>query len=223
MRNHQGPCLEYPTSMKRLTKAHLSLNITLRETAMIINGHSYRMSYKIKVFTFLAVILFLLFSNFVSGQSRADLEKERNEIIRKIEQTAEALTKTSQEKNQKLLELNSLEDKISNREDLLENIQHSVKAAIQEIKQNDSLLLKYNKDIIEVKDQYNQLLRYSYLKKLGTNKWVYILSSQSLNDAFLRWRYTKQFEEYTVNKRKEFHTMQQTIDEKNNALKEANK
>lgn len=163
----------------------------------------------------------LLFPCLILCQSRSDLENERNKIIRTIEKTSSELVKTSHEKNQKIIELNSLEEKINNREKLLSNIGNSIRAAEADILHNDTILIKLATNIEEIKNQYHQLLRYSYLKKLGTNRWAYILSSESLNDAFLRWRYTKQFEEYTVNKRSEYHSMQQSIDEKNNIIKEA--
>jgi septal ring factor EnvC (AmiA/AmiB activator) len=155
-----------------------------------------------------------------SAQSRKDLEDQRARIIKEIQSTQLNLKAASDSKNKKLNELNALEDKINNRQKLLTNISTSLQLLNKEISQNDSTLIRLAKNIDEIKVQYNQLIRYSYLKKLSSNKWSYILSSKNLNDAFLRWRYTKQFEQYCMEKARELAEIEKSIDSKNMLLKE---
>jgi septal ring factor EnvC (AmiA/AmiB activator) len=160
-------------------------------------------------------IILLVFSfSTVVAQSREELEKERSRIIQEIELAEQTLEETSQNKNERLRELQLLNDKISKRQSLINNIKNSILQSEQSIIQNEESLANYEKQLVNIKDQYSKLLRITYLKKLSTNEWAYLLSVENLNQAFLRWRYMKQFEKYCSDKAAQIKNIQEEIDSK---------
>lgn len=160
-----------------------------------------------------AIIIF--FSVVISGQSRTDLEKERDKIIQEIELTQQSLKKTKANKSEQLKSLQFLNQQIKKRQELIGNLQDALITLDQEMANNRELLSTMSNSVSEIQSQYEELLRYTYLRKLGTNKWIYILSAESLNKAFLRWRYTHQFEEYCLRKAEELKLLQDEIEKKN--------
>lgn len=164
----------------------------------------------------------MLVSSLLS-QTREELEHRRLKILEDIEHTEESLQKTATDKNKNLNLLNRLETRIEKRQELIDNINHSLEVINNQMTDNDSMLtiLALRKE--DIKDQYNKLLRYTYLKKVSTNSWSYILSSKSLNDAFIRWRYSKQFEKYCKEKSQELTELQDDINERNAFLIESKK
>ncbi len=155
------------------------------------------------------------------GQSRTDLEQERDKIIQEIEWTQQSLKKTKANKSEQLKSLQILGQQINKRQELISNLKVALTTLDQEMHSNQRLLSSMSDNVAEIQSQYDELLRYTYLRKLGTNKWIYILSAESLNKAFLRWRYTHQFEEYCLRKAKELEMLNAEIAERNDWIQKS--
>jgi septal ring factor EnvC (AmiA/AmiB activator) len=145
--------------------------------------------------------------NLVVAQSRQELEKQRLKIIKDIEKTSKALdnNKKTQEKN--ITQLKALEEQVSSRKSLINNLQSEVKLNEKLITQNESKIQELRQRHAALKDQYDKILRINYLKKLSNSKWSYLLSSESLNNLLVRWRYIHQFDQFTKQKMKEIQSL----------------
>ena len=141
------------------------------------------------------------------AQSRQELEKQRLKIIKDIEKTSKALdnNKKTQEKN--ITQLKALEEQVSSRKSLINNLQSEVKLNEKLITQNESKIQELRQRHAALKDQYDKILRINYLKKLSNSKWSYLLSSESLNNLLVRWRYIHQFDQFTKQKMKEIQSL----------------
>ena len=168
------------------------------------------------------LLCFSLFmtTNFLFGQSRSQLEDERNRIIEQIEQTSKNLEKTSSNKNATLSDLKAIENQIKNRKKLIENIQKQLKKADRTIANNIVKIDSLDGNITNLDEQYQKIARSMYLRELAGNKWAYVFSSSSVNDAFLRWRYSKQFESYVNQKTENVLSLKGKINDKTDSVKE---
>ena len=146
-------------------------------------------------------------SNLLVAQSRQELEKQRLKIIKDIEKTSKALdnNKKTQEKN--ITQLKALEEQVNSRKSLINNLQSEVKLNEKLITQNESKIQELRQRHAALKDQYYKILRINYLKKLSNSKWSYLLSSESLNNLLVRWRYIHQFDQFTKQKMKEIQSL----------------
>ncbi|HMQ06786.1 MAG TPA: peptidoglycan DD-metalloendopeptidase family protein [Saprospiraceae bacterium] len=170
---------------------------------------------------YISFIFFILYNLTNAGaQSRASLEEERNRIIKEIELTQKNLERASRSKSAKFNELKALQDNMSKREELIINIKKSIEQAASDIQKNNEQQANLLNEIGKIKHQYYQLIRYQYLKKMSGNTWIYLLSAKNLNDALIRWRYAKQFENFTLNKSVEVHKISEEIEFKNKIISE---
>ena len=146
-------------------------------------------------------------SNLLVAQSRQELEKQRLKIIKDIEKTSKALdnNKKTQEKN--ITQLKALEEQVNSRKSLINNLQSEVKLNEKLITQNESKIQELRQRHAALKDQYDKILRINYLKKLSNSNWSYLLSSESLNNLLVRWRYIHQFDQFTKQKMKEIQSL----------------
>jgi septal ring factor EnvC (AmiA/AmiB activator) len=156
---------------------------------------------------YFVIILLVLMGNLLMAQSRQELEKQRLKIIKDIEKTSKALdnNKKTQEKN--ITQLKALEEQVSSRKSLINNLQSEVKLNEKLITQNESKIQELRQRHAALKDQYDKILRINYLKKLSNSKWSYLLSSESLNNLLVRWRYIHQFDQFTKQKMKEIQSL----------------
>jgi septal ring factor EnvC (AmiA/AmiB activator) len=167
----------------------------------------------------LSIILFLLHTD-CRSQTRNELEKQRMQIIRDIEKTSKELEKTKSSKEQNLTKLKILEDQMSSRKKLLSNLQYEVKINDNIINRNENTISKLKLKHESLKDQFATLARRNYYKKMSNSKWTYILSSENLNNLFLRWRYMHQLETFTSQKLKEIQSLTGEIKQKNQEILE---
>jgi septal ring factor EnvC (AmiA/AmiB activator) len=154
----------------------------------------------------------------MSGQSKSELEKERNQINRDIERTTRELGTARKTKQKSIEELKALENQVNDKKQLINDIKSEVVINDQQLNENIKTIehLKAKENLII--EQYKQMLRISYLKRQCQSDWTFLLSSSSLNHLLLRWRYLKQFENFTKQKIVEILNNREEIAIKNNEI-----
>lgn len=169
------------------------------------------------------VFIILVSSSIGYAQNRSALEEKRSKIIEQIEQTSKNLEATKSNKNATLKDLKAIENQIKNRKELIQNIQDQIKNADQVIATNGTKIDSLNQDMSQLDNQYKKLARNMYLREKAGNKWAYIFSASSVNNAFLRWRYSKQYEAFTRQKTDQFTTLKGNINSNTNTVLEEKK
>lgn len=148
-----------------------------------------------KILVFLSA--FFCFFCSLNAQSKADLEKKRLQLLEQIEATSKVLNETKVNKKSTINELQLIDEQISNRNNLISNIQNEILQTDETLAQLNESITYLDSSIVYLKTQYFHLLNASYRKNLLENKWLKLLNASSINDAFVRWRYIQQFENYT--------------------------
>lgn len=163
------------------------------------------------------ITVFIAFLS-INAQTRNELEKQRMQIIKEIEKTSKELEKTKSSKEQNQSKLKILEEQMSSRKKLLSNLQFEVKMNENLIHQNENMITRLKEKHEVLKTQFGSLARRNYLKKMTNSKWSYILSSENLNNLFIRWRYMSQLETFTNQKLNEIQKLTGEITEKNQEI-----
>lgn len=160
-------------------------------------------------FALLSIILCVPFTGF--SQSKDQLEKQRNKLLKEIEKTSNYLKNTQKNKTTTLSQYKALESQIENRKKLIVNIKEDIARADREIginnKKKDSLQTVKTK----IADQYVIMVKNDYIKKLSNNKYTYLLSAENINQFLLRWRYIRQFENFVKLKEEEINSLNNYI------------
>ncbi len=144
-----------------------------------------------------AMLLLFVFS-FSSSfcQSRQQLEQQRKVIIGEIQKTEKALQRTQKNKEDALNEFLFLEKQVGNRKELVENIQTSIAIIALRIDTISNEIIRLQDDLDLLEQEYGLLMRHAYRLKLNDNWFVFLLSAKSINNAYMRWQYIRQFEQF---------------------------
>ncbi len=142
------------------------------------------------------LLLLVLLPAFVLAQSKNDLEEKRKKIIRDISTTERMIKKTSQTREATYDKYVALQSQIESREKLIRTIQDEVADAEESMERNQAVIGSLTQDINRMQEEYGHMVRNAYRRKSLSNPLLYILSAESLNQAFRRWHFLRKYDRY---------------------------
>ena len=145
---------------------------------------------------FRLLLLLVLLPAFLVAQSRKELEEKRKKIIRDISSTERMIKKTAQTREATYDKYVALQSQIQNRETLIRTIQEEVEAAEENIVRNQNVIASLEQDIQKMQAEYGKMVRSAYRRKSLSNPLLYILSAESLNQAFRRWLFLRKYDRF---------------------------
>ena len=160
--------------------------------------------------------VFILISLTAIGQQKDSdrLKKEQQELQKKITFTQDLL-ETTKENQQNLTENISLIDrKIEYRNDLLNNLDNQLAQISLEIEDHKSEIEKVRLEIERQKAAYKIMLVHAYKMRSSSASLLFVLSSESFNQASKRMAYLKQLSKFRSDQiRKIEHSKKKLDDE----------
>lgn len=138
-------------------------------------------------------ISFLFSCLSLSAQNRNALESEKAQLKKDIERTSQYIAKTNRKINATLDNYELIEQKISKRKNLLDNIQSELTGVDSVISSTDVLIDSLENDIKLLRKAHDDLLNKTYIQSLSRNTLLSLLTSTSLENAFKRWLYSRQY------------------------------
>jgi len=142
------------------------------------------------------VISLLLFPFSAFSQSKKELEERRKKLLRDIEMTGGLLKKTTKTKEATYDRYVALQNQIERREKLIRNIEDEIIAAENGIERNAVVIAALNRDVEKMQAEYGRTVRSAFRRKMVSNPLLYILSAESLNQAFRRWLFLRKYDEF---------------------------
>ncbi len=130
------------------------------------------------------------------GQTKKDLEEKRKQLIRDIRVTDKLLQKTTQTKEATYDRYVTLQDQIGSRQKLVVNIADEINDADNGIMGSNGQIEALNADLLRMQIEYGQLVRHAFRRKMLTNPLLFLLSAESLNQAFRRWVFLRKYDQY---------------------------
>lgn len=132
------------------------------------------------LFAFLA----MAFASF--GQSKAELQKQRDAINEQIRYTKKLIAEAEENKqatNQQLLILNK---QINLRKRLINNMSSEIDEIDQDISSMQGEVVSLEEQIDKLKSEYAAMLKANYQNRRAQDKLMYIFSSEDFNQAYKR-------------------------------------
>ena len=176
----------------------------------------------LRIFSLLS-IFFFFFDNIKSQDSRADLERERNLNIQKINEAENILKETENSKVASIGRLNALNRQINNRENHIRSLRFDIDIQNKEIRSLSSIISSLNNDVLVLKNEYADMVFNSYKSRSSLTQLSYIFSSENYNQMFRRMNYLFQYSSFRKNQIDEIKEVRSNliIEEKNlNRVKE---
>lgn len=157
----------------------------------------------------------------VFGQSKKDLEEKRKKLIRDIEVTDNMLKKTTKTKEATFDRFVTLQSQIERRETLIETISAEIAESEASIIRTAQVIESLTRDIEKMQADYGRLVRNAYRRKMLSNPLLYILSAESLNQAFRRWLFLRKYDRFRKTQAEAIFFTKNILSKKNSMLEEA--
>ena len=146
--------------------------------------------------SFLLLIVLLLFSTLVNGQSLDALRKKKQKTNEEIQYTTKLLEEAKKNQKKTLNKYKILNKQIELRTNLITGINSEVGVLADFIDQNAWLVSSLNSDLEQLKNEYAKMIVFAQKNQTNYSKLLFVLSSNSFNQAYKRIMYLRQYTEY---------------------------
>ncbi len=168
---------------------------------------------------FCVSIVSLFFNIGISqAQTREQLEEKSKRLKQEISKVNRLLfTEQKKEKNA-LEDLDDLNTKIVARADYIKSINEEVTLLTSEIKLNEKEIAKLIKQLNALKEDYADMIFKSYKSKSKQSQLLFLMSSQSFQQAYKRLQYMKQYTTFRKKQGEEIVLQTDVVKKLNNSL-----
>ena len=149
---------------------------------------------KMKIFSLLAV--FMLMTVLSQAQSLDELRKKKEKTNEQIKYTTKLLEEAKKTEKQTLSKYKILNKQIELRTNLITGINSEVGVLADFIDQNAWLVSSLNTDLEDLKKEYASMILFAQKNQTNYSKLLFVLSSNSFNQAYKRLMYLRQYTEY---------------------------
>ncbi|MEI8112368.1 MAG: peptidoglycan DD-metalloendopeptidase family protein [Bacteroidia bacterium] len=147
-----------------------------------------------KVFLLLSV--FMMLTALAQGQSLEELRKKKEKTKEQIKYTTKLLEEAKKSEKQTLNKYKILNKQIELRTTLITGINSEVGVLADFIDQNAWLVSSLNSDLDGLKKEYANMIVFAQRNQTNYSKLLFVLSSNSFNQAYKRIMYLRQYTEY---------------------------
>lgn len=162
----------------------------------------------------------------VVGQSKEDLQRQQQELIKEIRNLNASLKNIRNSKSKSLANYNLIRRKISAREELIRSINKDLRLLDNNIYLNQLEINRLRRDLDTLKMEYAQSLVFAYKNRSNYDYLNFIFSAATFNDAIKRITYLKSYRQYREQQVDNILKTQQLITDKiatlNNSKQEKN-
>ena len=141
--------------------------------------------------------LCILFSSSVcyAQLSRAELESRKRESHRRIAETERILDQVQSKREVSLGQLSALNSQMKSLEQLLSTLVAEVSYVSTEIGEVSRVALSLGEDLERLREEYARMIVWAYTHRMGLQQLVFLFSSKSFQQLYLRMRYLARFAE----------------------------
>ena len=143
------------------------------------------------------IIVFSLFGLALHAQdTREELEKQRTQLKKEMEQTQKLLNSNKLKTKENLVQWKLINDKVNLQNRLIDNIGKDINILDNNIFTNQREINRYNKLLDTLKEEYAKSMVYAYKNRNNYDFLSFIFSAASFNDAIKRIAYLKYYRTY---------------------------
>lgn len=148
---------------------------------------------------FVVTGIFFLIHSCVFAQSISDLQKKKQDAAKEIEYTTRLLNETQRNEKSSLGKLRLINSKISQRNTILSSISSEINIYEDCIANNVLVAEMIKNDIEKLKLEYADLVKVAYKNKDTRDELLFLLSSESFNQAYRRYLYFRRYTAFRQN------------------------
>lgn len=135
----------------------------------------------------------ILFCNGAKGQSVNEHKSKISKIEKEIEYLNKQISSTQKKQKNTMEELVFIQNKVSNRKKILSELDRQLKAQNNEIAAKNNNISALEKRLDTLEHYYRHLILNSYKHRDSRLWFMYILSSDNIEQGYRRWKYLKNY------------------------------
>lgn len=153
-----------------------------------------------RILVHIGIIIFVLLNFTVSfSQTKEELRERIEQKENEISTANRLLEETRASKKSSLNELYLLQRRIELRNELIEHLNNQLNDLDQRIEQNQHTIKQLEEELKNLKENYATIIYNAFKHQKGFGKLMFILSSESFNQAYKRFKYLNQLAKYRRN------------------------
>lgn len=126
-------------------------------------------------------------------KSRADLEREKAEIQKRLLEFDQILKKTAETKKVSVGQLNAVNKQLQNRISYINTLNREVRLLDTEIRETESKITNLEKDLKNLREEYSGMIYTSSKLNQGMTMTAFVFSSDTFKQFYMRLKYLKQY------------------------------
>jgi len=166
------------------------------------------------VYKTFSLFLFLTISLISLAQSKTELQDKKRKLLEEIKYTNELISETKKSQTSSMDELVKLNKKIEARAEIISTIYQEIGLLDKKIEKNKAVIASLEADLQELKEEYAEMLYYSYKNRSSYNRLLFLFSSQDFNQAYKRLKYLQQYTSYRKRQAQLIVKTKESIDKK---------
>lgn len=166
------------------------------------------------------LIITLLFHAVGIAQSVTTVRKQKEKTEKEISYLNKLLQDAAKNKNVSTEKLNILQEKIAQSKKLLYSLNQEVNYLQENISRNELRISELEAEKNSMLDLYSKLVYSTWKKRNKTDKLMFIFSSADFNQAYNRFKYFQQIQEYSGRQLELIHQVNDSLNMKNQDLKQ---
>ena len=173
------------------------------------------------LFFLLLAIVSPTFAQKTKGKSKKQLQSEITSLQKEISTANQLLKKTTKDKEMTLNEVNILDKKIKQRENLITAYNNQIAVLDEEINAGQSNIKALNSDLSKLQKEYAKMIVFANKNRNHYNRLGFIFASKDFNQAFSRLRYIREFTDARKKKMEQIATTERQISDAVEACQQA--
>ncbi len=131
-----------------------------------------------------------------SQQTREDLERQRTELKKEIEETEKLLIDNKTKTKENLLQYNLITKKVTLQDRVIDNINKDINILDDNMYKISKDIVRYNRLLDTLKQEYAKSMVYAYKNRSNYDFLNFIFSASDFNDAIKRISYLKSYRNF---------------------------
>ena len=129
------------------------------------------------------------------GQTKAELQRQRDAIASQLATTERLLGAARENRTNAVAELQLVEKRIALREELIRHHRQVLRANERNMQGTDSEIRALEGHLAALRDEYARMIQQAYRMKLAANPMLYLFAAESFSQAALRYQLIQSYAE----------------------------
>jgi len=154
----------------------------------------------------------------LQGQSKEDLQAQKQKAFDEIKLARELMKKTAEERAGSVQQLRLLQRGINSRSELISTLESEVEIINTQIAETQDEIERLGAENEKNRQEYARLIYYAYRNHTNYEKIMYILAGATISQSYQRYKYLKYITDYRIQKARQIEELMKELDKKNENL-----